>query len=74
MRKQKENMKVQAKDTYDPADYISVHYEYFNGLKRALRRAHQEKTGDPCICIYCRDVIETATDLNGAPDQSTEPL
>lgn len=51
MSKRKSDLTVQAQDTYDPADYITVHLDYFNGMRAALRHAH----GDKCICIYCRN-------------------
>lgn len=35
---------------YDPADYITVHEDYLEGMRAALRRAHGEK----CVCMYCK--------------------
>jgi hypothetical protein len=49
-RKDSNDLTVQAKDTYDERDYISVHRKYFDGLRDAVKRAH----GGACICIYCR--------------------
>lgn len=49
-RKSISELTVQAKDTYDPRDYITVHLDYFNGMRAAIRHVH----GGKCICIYCR--------------------
>lgn len=40
---------VRLEDTYDPADYIMVHKDYFSGMRAALGKFHT----DGCICIYC---------------------
>lgn len=42
---------------YDPADYITVHKEYLEGMRAAIRRAHREK----CACIYCKPSTVTST-------------
>ena len=52
--RQLRDVTVQAKDTYDPADYITVHKDYFNGMVAAIRQAHDRQIGRECICIYCR--------------------
>lgn len=52
---------VQAKDTYDPADYITVHKTFFEGMQKAIREAHsQRNNGRECICIYCTAGSATA--------------
>lgn len=45
---------VQARDTYDPTEYILVHEKYFDGMRAAIKEAHVRLNGAPCICIYCR--------------------
>jgi len=63
-RKQKPrlaDLQVQAKDCFDPADYLMVHKEYFTGLLEAVREAHRlinDEWGDGsrCVCIYCSPV------------------
>lgn len=45
---------VQARDTYNEADYILVHNKYFDGMRDAIRQAHAQNGTGTCICIYCR--------------------
>lgn len=70
MSRHKSNpLTVQAKDTYDPGDYITVHLDYFNGMRAAIRHAH----GDKCICIYCRRDEQPRMETSPAPVEGVVP-
>lgn len=64
MKRTKE-MVVNAKDTYDPRDYITVHEQFFNGLKNAVREAHEHG----CSCIYCAEPLLSAQKKRSAGEQ-----
>lgn len=51
-RKPNPGLVVQAKDCYDPADYILVHNKFFDGMRKAIREAHKGNVTE-CSCIYC---------------------
>lgn len=65
-------MTVQAKDCYDPADYILVHNKFFDGMREAVREAHHRLRSDKttlCACIYCRVEKASLADSAGVPQK-----
>lgn len=67
-RKPNRDLVVQAKDCYDPADYILVHNKFFDGMRDAIRAAHRGNISE-CSCVYCR--VEAASLSDSASREPT---
>lgn len=63
MKNRLREITVQAKDTYNPEDYVMVHARLFDGMREVIRRVH----GDACACIYCGRAAN-----KNSPDQAGE--